>query len=318
MRAHVFLMFLTLCAVTAAHAQSYPVKAIRLISPFPPGGGSDVPARIVGQRLSENVGQPVVIDNRPGAGGNLGAELVARSQADGYTILLGNFSHAVSATLYKDLRYRLKDDFAPVVYIGFTPLILIVHPAVPVQSVRELIVLAKAKPGQMNYASSGSGTAPHLAGELFKRLTGVDLVHVPYKGGAPALTDVMSGQVQIMFSTMPALPQVKAGKVKALAVTGSTRATALPAVPTVAEAGVPGYEATTWYGVLAPAGTPAPAVDRLNAEINRVVRASDIRQRFADQGYETTGGTPGEFAAFIGVEVAKWGKVVREAGVQPE
>jgi len=318
MRYRYALGLLALCVLAQAHAQTYPARAIRLISPFPPGGGSDVPARIVGQRLSENVGQPVVIDNRPGAGGNLGAELVARSQPDGYTILLGNFSHAVSATLYKDLRYRLREDFAPVIYIGYTPLILIAHPSLPATSVRELVALAKAKPGQINYASSGSGTAPHLAGELFKRSTGVELVHVPYKGGAPALTDVMSGQVQLMFSTMPALPQVKAGKVKALAVTGATRSTALPAVPTVAEAGVPGYEASTWYGVLAPAGTPAPAVGRLNEEINRVVRAPDIRQRFADQGYETTGGTPGEFAAFIGVEVAKWGKVVREAGVQPE
>jgi tripartite-type tricarboxylate transporter receptor subunit TctC len=303
----------------SAYAQQYPTKPIRYILPFPPGGGTDTLARIVGQKLGENVGQTVVMDNRPGAGANIGAEIAAHSVPDGYTILMGNIAHAVNMTLYNKPGYNLATDFAPITLLASTPNILVVHPSVAAKTVQELIALAKAKPGQLNYASSGSGSSAHLAGELFKNLAGVNIVHIPYKGGGPAVISLVAGEAAIGFATMPSvLPQVKAGKLRALAVTTSKRSPAVPDMPTVAESGVAGYDANTWYGALAPARTPATIVTRLHDEFVKIMRASDVRERIAVHGYEAETDTPQEFSAYIKSEIAKWGKVVKAAGIRAD
>jgi len=308
------------CAATISFAQTFPEKPVRFVIGFTPGGPSDILARALGQKLTERWGQQVVIENRPGAGGNVAAEAVARSAPDGYTWLLGNNSIlATNQTLYRQLPYDPVKDFAPVSLVAVQPNILVVHPAVPAHSVAELIALAKKNPGKLNYASSGSGAAAHLAGELFKSMAGVDLVHVPYKGAQPALTDVIAGQVQVMFATSASvIPHVNAGKLRALAVTAARRSPSVPELPTVSEAGVPGFEAITWHGVVVPAATPAALVERMNRDIVAVLGLPDLRERLAGLGAEVITGTPRDFAGYIAAEIPKWAKVVRDSGARIE
>ena len=306
-------------AMPYANAE-YPDKAVRFVVGFTPGGPSDIVARLLGQKLAEAWGQQVVIDNRAGAGGNIAAELVAKSAGDGYTLLLGNNSIlATNAALYTKLNFDPVKDFAPVILVASQPNILVVHPSLPVKSVKELIALAKAKPGQLNYASSGSGAAAHLSGELFKAMAHVDLVHIPYKGAAPALNDVLAGQDQMMFATsLSVMPHIQSGRLRALAVTTAKRMNALPQLPTVAEAGVPGFEATTWHGIVVSAATPPALVSRINADAAKVLQLPDVRDRFAVLGAEIIGGTPDEFAAYIKKELPKWTKVVKESGARAD
>jgi len=303
-----------------ARADGFPEKPPHFIVGFTPGGPSDIIARALGQKLSELWKQPVVIDNRPGAGGNVAAELAARSAPDGYTWLLGNNSIlATNQSLYRKLAYDPVADFAPVALVAVQPNILVVNPGVPATSVKELIALARVKPGELNYASSGSGAAAHLAAELFKTMAGVDMVHVPYKGAQPALTDVMAGRAQLMFATSASvLPYVKAGRLRALAVTTSRRSGVVPELPTVSEAGVPGFEAITWHGVVVPRGTPEPLVERLNADIGKALAARDLRERLESLGAELAAGTPQDFADYIAREIPKWAKVVKDSGARAE
>jgi tripartite-type tricarboxylate transporter receptor subunit TctC len=314
------------CALAAlaisasAQAQVYPAKPIRMIVAYPPGGGTDIVGRMVAQKLGETLGQSVLVENRGGASGNLGTELAARAAPDGYTILMGNVApNAINVSLFKNLPFDPVADFVPVSLVASTPNILVVHPSIPARTVKEVIALAKAKPGTLNFASAGVGSSSHLAGELFRILAGADIVHVPYEGAGPAIVDVLSGQVQLYFATMPAaMPHVKSGKLAAVAVTSSRRSRALPDLPAIAEAGVPGYEASTWYGVLAPARTPAAVIARLHENIVRILAVSETRARLADQGFETVGNSPEEFGASIKSEIAKWGKVIGDAGIRPE
>ncbi|HSN40326.1 MAG TPA: tripartite tricarboxylate transporter substrate binding protein [Burkholderiales bacterium] len=311
-------MFLS-CPVLAAGAQSYPVRPIRLIAPSSPGSGVDIVARIVGQKLSENLKQQILIENRAGAGANLGAEIAAKAAPDGYTLFMGTPAHAINMSLYHRLNYDIVKDFIPISLVTTGQYVLVVHPSLPAKNVKGLIALAKARPGQLNYASAGNGNATHLAGELFKSLTKLNIVHVPYKGTGPALTDLIGGQVQFMFANLTAgLPHIKSGKLRALAVTGAARSSAAPDIPTVIESGVPGYTVTSWYGVLAPAATSQEIINRLNGEIAKVMRSPDMKDRLAGEGAEPTSSTPAEFAAFIKTEIAKWGKVVREAGISAD
>jgi tripartite-type tricarboxylate transporter receptor subunit TctC len=307
-------------AATHSLAQGFPEKPIRFVVGFTPGGPSDILARALGQKLAERWSQQVVIENRPGAGGNLAAEAVAKSAPDGYTWLLGNNSIlATNQSLYRSLGYDPVKDFAPVSLVAVQPNILVVNPQVPVHSVAELIQLAKKTPGKLNDASSGAGAAAHLAGELFKTMAGVDLVHVPYKGAQPALTDVIAGQVQLMFATSASvIPFIKAGKLRALAVTTARRSASVPDLPTVSEAGVPGFEAITWHGVVVPAATPASLVERLNRDIVGALAQPDLRERLAALGAEVHPGTPREFADYIASEIPKWSKVVRDSGARIE
>ena len=270
---------------TAAQGQGYPHKPIRFVLPFPPGGGTDTLGRVVGQKLGETLGQQVIVDNRPGAGANSGAEVAAKSPPDGYTLFMGNVAHTINATLYSRLNYDLLRDFAPVTMLGLTPNLIVVHPSVPARSVKELVALAKAKPGALNYASAGSGSSSHLAGELFKNLSDVQMVHVPYKGGGPAVTNLMAGEASVGFATMPSvLAQVKSGKLRALAVTTSGRSQGAPEVPTVIESGIPGYEASTWYCLLVPAATPKELIARLNADTGKVLAIADVKARLTGLG----------------------------------
>ncbi len=313
------------CCVTdaihvSAAADAYPGKPIRLIVPFPPGGGVDGAARVVSQRLADALGQQVVIDNRGGSGGIIAAEIAAKSVPDGYTLFFGgSASHGITPHLYRKLPYDAVRDFTPIIAIGATPYILVVHPSVAATTVRELVALARARPGQLNYASAGSGSTLHLTGEMFKRMAGIDIVHVPYKGAAPALTDLLSGQVQMTFNpAVVILPHVKTGRLRALAVTSARRATLAPELPTVAEGGVAGFEATGWYGLLGPRGLPPHVVAKLNREVTSILADKGFAERFALLGIEPLGGTPAEFAAYIRAELAKWGKVVRESGARVE
>ncbi|MFN7086972.1 MAG: Bug family tripartite tricarboxylate transporter substrate binding protein [Burkholderiales bacterium] len=303
---------------SSAFAQTYPAKPIRFIVPFTPGGGNDTIARLIGQKLTAATGQQVIIDNRPGAGGAIGAEAAAKSPADGYTLFLaGVATHGINPNLRKKLNYDPIKDFDPVSLIASAPLLVVVHPSLPVKSVKELVALAKARPGQINYASNGAGGSSHMAVELFKSMTGTHLVHIPYKGLAPALTDLLSGEVQLMFSSAVAmLPQVKAGRLRAIAMTGARRSPAIPDIPTVAEAGVPGYETGSWYGIVVPAGTPKPAIDKLSREVITIVHAPDITGRLNEEAIIAIGGTPEEFGAHIRKELARWAKVIRQAGIQ--
>jgi tripartite-type tricarboxylate transporter receptor subunit TctC len=307
-------------AISAAHAEVYPSKPVRMIVAYPPGGGTDIVGRVVAQKLGESLGQAVVVENRGGASGNIGTELVARAAPDGYTILMGNVApNAINVSLFKNLPYDPVADFAPVTLVASTPNILVVHPSTPARTVKEVIALAKAKPGTLNFASAGVGSSSHLAGELFRVLAGADIVHIPYKGAGPAMVDVLSGQVQLYFATMPAaMPHVKSGKLAAIAVTSARRSPALPDTPTTAEAGVPGYEASTWYGLLAPAQTPGAAVARLHQATVKILSDAALREKLADQGFEPVGNSPEEFGAYIKSEIAKWGKVIRDAGIKPE
>jgi tripartite-type tricarboxylate transporter receptor subunit TctC len=293
---------------------------VRFVVGFTPGGSSDILARALAAKLAESLGQAVIVENRPGAGGNLAAEVVAKSAPDGNTWLLGN--NAILATnhaLYSRLGYDPVKDFAPVALVAIQPNVLVVHPSVPAHSVTELIAYAKQHPGKLNYASTGVGVAAHLSGELFKAMAGVDIVHVPYKGAQPALTDVLAGQVQVMFATSTSvLPFIKAGRLRALAVTTATRSASLPDLPTVAEAGVPGFESITWHGVVVPAQTPAPVIERLNRTINTALAQPDLRDRLQGLGAEVAGGTPQDFAAYIAREIPKWAKVVKDSGARAE
>ena len=301
----------------AVFAQSYPTRPIRFIVPFTPGGGNDTIARLIGQKLTAATGQQVIIDNRPGAGGAIGAEAAAKSAADGYTIFLaGVATHGINPNLRKKLSYDPVKDFDAVSLIASAPLLVVVHPSLPIRSVKELIALAKAKPGQINYASNGAGGSSHMAVELFKMTTGTNLVHIPYKGLAPALTELLSGEVQVMFSSAVAmLPQVKSGRLRAIAMTGAKRSPAIPDIPTVAEAGVPGYETGSWYGIVAPAGTPKPAIDRLSKEVVAIVHSPDITKRLSDEAIIPVGSTPEEFATHIRKELARWAKVIKQSGI---
>jgi tripartite-type tricarboxylate transporter receptor subunit TctC len=307
-------------AISAAHAEVYPSKPIRMIVAYPPGGGTDIVGRVVAQKLGEALGQAVVVENRGGASGNIGTEIAARAAPDGYTILMGNVApNAINVSLFKNLPYDPVADFAPITLVASTPNILVVHPNTPARAVKEVIALAKANPGTLNFASAGVGSSSHLAGELFRILAGADIVHVPYKGAGPAMVDVLSGQVQLYFATMPAaMPHVKSGKLAAVAVTSAKRSPALPDAPTIAESGVPGYEASTWYGLLAPARTPAAAVARLHQATVKILADAALRGKLADQGFEPVGDSPEEFGAYIKSEIAKWGNVIRDAGIRPE
>ncbi len=297
-------------------AQGYPDRQVRVIVPYAPGGSTDIAGRLVAQRLTVELKQPVVVENRDGAGGNIGADLVAKANPDGYTLLVGTAGGiTINPSLYKAMPFDPVKDLAAVAYFGSTPNILVVHPSLPVKSVRELIALSRARPGQLNYASAGSGGAVHLAAELFRSMAALDMVHIPYKGSAPALTDLLGGQTQLMFSTLPpALPYVKAGKLRALGVTGIVRSSLVPDLPTISEAGLKGYEITQWWGMLAPARTPPEVVVRLNADINRVLRQPELVQQFAALGADPGANTPEWFAAYIRSETAKWAKVVKASG----
>lgn len=318
-RATLVLMMLAGAGAQAQSGDTYPNKPIRFILPFPPGGGTDILGRIIAERLTQNMGQPVVMENRGGAGGNVGAEAAARSAPDGYTLVLVAPSLAISPSLYAKLNYDPVKDLAPISLVGTVPNVLITHPSVPAQNLAEFIALAKTKPGGMNFGSGGSGTSNHLGGELFNSVAGVKLVHVPYKGVNLAMNDVLGGQIQLVVIGIPAaLPHIKAGRLRALGVIAPQRAPTLPEVPTVAEAGLPNYEVTTWYGVLAPAGTPRAIIARLNTELGRVMHAPDLKERFAATGTEPRTSTPEEFADYIRQEIAKWGKVVRDAGLKAD
>jgi tripartite-type tricarboxylate transporter receptor subunit TctC len=313
-------LFVLLAAFSVAHAQeSYPNRPIRFILPFPPGGPTDILGRLISERLGAQLGQPVVTENRGGAGGNVGAEAAARSAPDGYTIVLVAPSLAISPSLYKKLAYDPVKDFAPVSLVATVPNVMVTNPSVPANTLSEFIALAKKKPGAMNFGSGGNGTSNHLAGELFNIVAGVRLVHVPYKGVNLAMNDVMSGEVQLVVIGIPAAaPHIKAGKLRALAVIDSKRAAALPEVPTVAQAGLSDFDVTTWYGVLAPAGTPRAIVTRLNAEIVAVMQSPEMKERLATMATEPMSSTPEEFADLIRREIVKWGKVVRTAGLKAD
>jgi tripartite-type tricarboxylate transporter receptor subunit TctC len=316
-----FLVLAATLGCAGAFAQSYPSKPIRLVVPYPPGGPLDIMARALGQKLTEAWSQPVVVDNRAGAGGNIGADLVAKSPADGYTLLMGAVAtHAINPSLYGKIPYDPVKDFAPVALVAQVPNILVVNPSVPARSVRELIELARARPGYLNFGSGSTGSTGHLAGELFNTMAGVKMVHIPYKGAAPATTDLLAGQVQLMFDNLAsALPNVKAGKLRALAVTTLARSPAMPELPTIAESGLPGFDLTTWFGIMAPAGTPPEIVVKLNAEIVRALNAKDMRERLEKMGAEPpANNTPENFAAFIRTEAAKYAKVVKDSGAKVE
>ena len=308
-------------ALPLSGAHGYPNRAVKIVVPYPPGGIGDTVTRALAQGMAEQMGQPFVIDNKPGASQMIGAELVAKAPADGYTLFLGSVtSLAINVSSQKKMNYDPARDFAPVAMAFFSPLYLVVNPAVPAANVRELIALAKAQPGKLSFASIGQGGSIHLAGELFRSMAGLDMTHVPYKGSAPALTDVIGGQVSLMFDAgVSALPQVRAGKLRGLAVTSAKRSASAPELPTVAEAGnLPGYEATIWFGLVAPAATPRDVVARLSQEFARVARQPALRERFAPQGVELASTTPEEFADIIRAEIPKWGKVLRDANVAPE
>jgi tripartite-type tricarboxylate transporter receptor subunit TctC len=308
-----------LAASLTGFAQAYPDKPIKIYHGFAAGGGADLLLRTLLPQLSENLGQQVIVEYRPGAGGNIAMETVARAAPDGYTLLMGTPGLAINPSLYANLPFDPLKDFAPVSLIGTVQNVLIVNPAVSAKDVRELIALAKANPGKLNFASSGTGTSLHLAGELFKVSTGVDIVHIPYKGGAQAMTDVISGQAEMMWNVLPsALPQIKAGTVKALAVTGKVRSDALPDVPTMREAGVADYIAITWNGILAPANTPKAIVAKLNDAIVKALQTPAMKGKYAAIGQDLAWSTPDEFAAFLAEESARWSKTIRTAGIKPQ
>ena len=312
-------VILSALAVSAV-ADDYPNKAIRLIMPYPIGGSIDIAGRMVAQRLADNLGQAVVVDNRTGAGGIVGTETGARAAPDGYTVLMGGTGTlALSPSLQKNLPYDPNKDFTPVTLLVTIPYVVVVQPSFKATNIKDLIALAKAKPNEINYGSGGSGSAPHLAAELFKTMADVRITHVPYKGSTPAITDTMSGQVQLTFTGIPSvMTQMKAGRLRPIGVTSLKRTAALPEVPTIAESGVPGYEVNPWFGVLLPARTPQPLVSRLNAEILKVLQLPATRERFAAEGFEAAGNTPAQFAAYIKAEQIKWGKVIKDAGIKAD
>jgi tripartite-type tricarboxylate transporter receptor subunit TctC len=316
---------LLMCAFIAgtAHAQSsvqsFPAKPVRMIVPYAPGGIADNLARLLGQRLTAAWGQPLIVENRPGAGTNLGSELVAKSAPDGYTLLSAGIAQTVGPALYAKLPYDPIRDFAWVTNMAKVPVLLVVHPSLPARNAREIIALAKAKPGMLAYASAGIATSGHLAGELFKSVAHVDLTHIPYKGSAPALIDNLSGQVALYFGAISSpLPHVKSGRLRAIAVTTLTRASAAPDIPTLDEQGLKGFDTATWYGVAAPAATPAAIVAKLNADIVRIIKLPEVRDRLASEGADVVGDSPEALTAFVKAEIAKWSKVVKQSGVKAE
>ena len=304
-------------AAGSMRAQDYPTRTVRFIVPYVPGGGVDFVGRTLAQKLSDSWGQPVIVDNRPGGGTNIGSELVARAAPDGYTLLIGGVPNTVNVTLYPKLSYDLIRDFAPVILLDTAPNVLAVHPLVPAKSVRELIALAKAHRGALTYASAGIGSSNHLSGELFRTMAQIEIVHIPYKGGGAAVTDLLGGHVTMYFGTTPStMPHVRSGKLRALGVTTAKRTRAAPDVPTIAESGLPGYEQSAWHGLLAPAATPQTIIATLHAEVLRVLRSQDVTDRFAVQGIEVIGSLPAEFAVFIKQDIAKYEKLVKTAGIR--
>jgi len=319
MRACKLVIGLLAAATLPAAAQQYPDHPIRLVVPYAPGGGTDLTSRLIALRLTESFKQQVIVDNRAGGASNIGAEITARSAPDGYTIMMAGISFSINVSIFSKLGYDPIKDFDPVSLVATVPLIVVVHPSVPATNIKELIALARAKPGTLNYASGGAGTANHIAGELFKYMTGTDIVHVPYKGGGPALADVVGGQVQLLFNTMTStVGFMNSGKLRALAVTGKRRSPGVPNLPTVAEAGVPGYDVGAWFGIVVPRGTQRAIVNKLNSEIVRITRLPEAREQFAAQGAEAIGSTPEEFAQHLRVEIDKWAKVAKAAKMRAE
>ena len=302
-----------------ALAQSFPTRPVRIIVPFPPGGATDVMARVIAQKLSESWGQQAVVENKPGASGTIGSDLVAKSVADGYTLLLQGTQHAINLSIYKQLPYDTLRDFTPVAYIAAAPFLLVLHPSVPANSVTELIAYIKAKPGGVNYGSSGVGGAAHLAGEMFKTAAGVQLTHIPYKGAAPAMADLLGGQVPMVFDPIPtSLPHVRGGRIKVLAITSAQRTPLMPEVPTVAESGLPGFEVAAWFGLYAPAATPADIVGKLNADVNRVLQLPEVKEKFAALGADSAPMTTDQFAVHLRTEIAKFAKAIKDSGAKAE
>ena len=320
MRPCCFLTLLLACFPVLATAQSYPAKPVRWVVPFPPGGSADIMGRMIGQELVKSLGQQVVIENRAGASAIVGSEYVAKSAPDGYTLLQANVSQmTIHPSVYPKLPYDPLRDFAPITVLGIVTSVVVVTPSLPVSSIKDLVALAKKRPGQLNFTSSGVGASTHLTGELLKQRAGIDMVHVNYKGSGPALTDVMAGFVQIMFENLPsALPYIKAGKLKVLAVTGKERSPILADVPTLAESGFPGFDMVSWQGLVAPAGTPKPIIDKLNAELARVLKTPEMRDKMFGLGTEVVANTPEQFAQYIRDETAKWSKIVKAAGIKLE
>ena len=315
-----FAAILGIAVITPAAAQNYPVRAVRIIAPFPAGGSSDLVARILAQKLTDMNGQQFIVDNRPGAGGTLGTELGAKAAPDGYTLTVGNVAPtAVNFSLFKKLPYDPVNDFAPIALSAVGTTVLVVHPSLPVNSVRELVALAKARPDQLNYASSGIGASAHMAAELFKSMTKTRMVHVAYKGQPPAITDLIAGQTQLMFPNIPsALTQVKAKRLRPLAVTTTQRSSMFPALPTVAEAGVPGFEVTQWGGLVTAAGVPLAITGRFQQDVAAVLAMPEVQKAFQKHGFDTVGNTPAQFATYIRDEIAKWGKIIRDAGIRAD
>ena len=312
------LAALLLCTTALAVAQSYPARPVRLIAPSTPGDAPDVIARLIALRLSPVLGQPVVVENRPGAGGVIGSEVAAKSAPDGYTLIMGNAgSHGINAAVYSKLPYDIQRDFAPVSQVAIAPNVMVINPAIPAKSVAEFIAYAKNQPGKLSYASGGNGSSAHMSMELFKAMSGVDIQHVPYKGSSPALTDVMAGQVAVFIGNMPpTVPLVKAGKLRALAVTTKARSALMPELPTISEAGLPGFETVAWFGVLAPTGTPPEIVKKLSTEIGKIARSPEMREKLLAMGAEPIGGTPGEFKAVIDSDIAKWKALAQKEGIK--
>ena len=310
---------MAVAAATAMAQQSYPVRAIRLIVPSAPGGGTDITARIIAPKLTEYLNQQVVVENRAGAATMIGGEAVARSAPDGHTLLMGISTLAINAAMYRKVAYDALKDFAPISQVVALSNVLVTHPSLPAKSVKELVALANARPNQLNFASAGVGTNPHLSIELFLSMTGIKMTHVPYKGSGQGIIDVLAGQVPVMTPAVPtALAYIKAGRLRALGVSGAKRSNAAPDIPTIAEAGVPGYEATQWFGILAPAGTPRAIVDRLHRETVRALKEPEVRNRLVADGSDPVGSTPEEFAAYLRSETVKWAKVVKDVGIQPD
>lgn len=325
LKTHLAFMLLAAAALagitgTASAQSAYPNKPLRLIVPFAAGGPTDVLARVIGQKLGESLGQPVVVESRPGAGGNIASDHVAKASPDGYTLILGTVgTHAINASLYSKLPFDTARDFAPIALVASATIVMVVHPSVPAATVNEFVALAKSRPQPFSMASPGSGTPHHLAGELFKTVTAVDMVHIPYKGAAPALNDIMGGQASVGFVSLPAaLPHVKAGKLRALGITATKRSVVAPDVPTIAESGAPGYEVENWYGVLAPAGTPREILNKLNDAIIKLLQAKDVKELLNNQGFEVLQSTPDQFAAFSKTELVKWAKLVKLSGAKAD